>query len=127
MARNRLCRSSDAKIMGVCAGISKWLDVDVSLVRLGFIIGSFITGGVLCFIYLGLGIFLPVEDRGSETIFDKFKDEYVTTSKNRGRKRNNFTVDDVKSEFDNLKDRVSNMEDKVFNKEKDWDDRFKNS
>lgn len=125
MPRKKLCRSSNGKIMGVCAGIADWLDMDESLVRLAFIIGSFVTGGVLCFVYLALGIFLPMDDRKSETIYDKYRDEF--TSNSSGKRKRGFTVDDVKSEFDNLKDKVNKMENRVFDKEKDWDDRFKNS
>lgn len=127
MAKGKLCRSSNGKIMGVCQGIANWLDMDVSLVRLAFIIGSFLTGGFLVFVYIALGIFLPVDDMGSETIFDKFKNEYTCNGSKRGSSGRKFTVDDIKGEYDSLKERVNNMESKVFDKEKDWDNRFKNS
>ncbi|MBN2616775.1 MAG: PspC domain-containing protein [Spirochaetales bacterium] len=129
MEKGRLYRSPNGKVMGVCQGIANWLRMDVSLVRLGVIIVSFMTGGVVLFVYFALGIFLPIDDDySSESIFDKVKDE--TSSRRRSRPnsyRRGFTVDDVKNEFDNLKSRVSNMENTVFNKERDWDERFKKS
>ncbi len=131
MSKGKLYRNPDGKIMGVCSGISDWLRMDVSLVRLAFIIGAFVTGGVIFFIYLALGIFLPVGDyKENESIFNKFKGEYSTgssSSRRSSRRRRGVTVEDVRDEFDSLKSRVSKMEDSVFNKEKDWDERFKKS
>jgi len=131
MSKGKLYRSSNGKFMGVCAGLANWLRMDVGLVRLGFIIASFMTGGVVFFIYLALGIFLPIDDCiESESIFDKVRTEYSGSSK-KGSRRSGFrggvTVEDVRDEFNNLKSRVSKMEDSVFNKERDWDNRFKNS
>ena len=133
MSKERLYRSPNGKILGVCAGLANWLRVDVGLVRLGFILGSFFTGGVVFFVYIALGVFLPVDEyKGSESIFNKMKDDFTTgreSSSNRYKPRNKrgVTVEDVKEEFDNLKSRVGKMEDTVFNKEKDWDNRFRNS
>lgn len=74
------------------------------------------SGGVVFFIYLGFGLFLPF--RGEEgSIYDSVKRR---SSYHRG----GATVEDVKSEFDNLKSRVTKMEDSVFNKERDWEERF---
>ena len=72
MGKGRLYRSPNGKIMGVCAGIANWLRVDEGLVRLGFIIGVFISGGAVFLAYIGLGIFLPVGDhRGFKRKFQK--------------------------------------------------------
>jgi phage shock protein C len=129
MSKGKLYRSPNGKIMGVCQGLSNWLRVDVGLVRLGFIISAFITGGVVFFVYLALGIFLPIEDElESDSIFDKVRSDFSDgTGSSRYRKGRRITVEDVKNEFDNLKSRVSKMEDSVFNKERDWDERFKKS
>ncbi len=49
-----------------------------------------------------LGYILPLEERG-----------------------NDFTVNDIKEEFDDLNSKVNRMEDDVVDKEKDWEHRFK--
>ena len=127
MSKGKLYRSPNGKIMGVCAGIANWLRMDVGLVRLGFIIASFASGGVVFFIYLALGIFLPIGDNyESESIYNKFKGDFSDNRRGSGF-RGKVTVEDVKKEYDNLKSRVGNMEDKIFNKERDWDERFKKS
>lgn len=129
MSKGKLYRSSNGKFMGVCAGLANWLRMDVGLVRLGFIIAVFITGGVVFFIYLALGIFLPVDDSLEyDSIFDKVRNDFGDGKRGKSsRRRGGVTVEDVKNEFDNLKSRVSKMEDSVFNKERDWDERFKKS
>ncbi len=131
MSKGKLYRSPNGKFMGVCAGLANWLRMDVGLVRLGFIIAVFITGGVVFFVYIALGIFLQVDDNiETESIFDKVKSDFSSDRKRHGRKSNfhgGVTVEDVRDEFNNLKSRVGKMEDTVFNKEKDWDSRFKNS
>ncbi|MGL1893994.1 MAG: PspC domain-containing protein [Spirochaetaceae bacterium] len=139
MNKGKLYRVPNGKIMGVCGGLANWLRVDTGLVRVGFIIAASVTGGVFIFVYVALGIILPIDDyssegsagsEGSESIFNKFKNDYQE-SRRSGRKgsdsRRRATVEDVKNEFDNLKSRVGKMEDTVFNKERDWDERFKKS
>jgi phage shock protein C len=126
MSGSKLYRNPDGKFMGVCSGLSDYLRIDVGLLRLAFIVGTFVTGGVAFFIYLALGIFLPVS--GAESVFDKVKSDYWDGTKGQSKtKKRGVDINDVKSEFDNLKSRVSKMEDSVFNKEKDWDERFKRS
>lgn len=130
MSNGKLYRSPNGKFMGVCAGIANWLRVDVGLVRLGFIIAAFITGGVVFFVYIALGVFLPIDEcLESESIFDKAKNDYSNNRSSRRdyRNKSNVTVEDVRDEFNNLKSRVSKMEDSIFNKERDWDERFKKS
>ena len=131
MSKGKLYRSPDGKFMGVCAGLANWLRMDVGLIRLGFIIAAFITGGVVFFIYIALGVFLPIDEcMESESIFDKVRGDFSSDRQSSGRRsrhRGGVTVNDVKEEFNNLKSRVSKMEDSVFNKEKDWDERFKKS
>ncbi|MGL1893178.1 MAG: PspC domain-containing protein [Spirochaetaceae bacterium] len=119
MGKGKLYRSGSGKIMGVCKGLANWLKMDVSLVRLGFIIVAFMTGGTFCIAYIVMGIFLPVDDSDEST--------YHRTRCNRSYKKQGFTVDDVKDEFSNLRSRMKNMEDTMFDKESDWDKRYKNS
>jgi len=51
-----------AKVMGVCAGLADWLNIDVLVVRLGAVIATLITGPVAVLIYILTG-WLANDDR----------------------------------------------------------------
>ena len=51
-----------AKVMGVCAGLADWLQVDVLIVRLGVVLATLMTGPVAVLIYILTG-WLANEDR----------------------------------------------------------------
>lgn len=53
---------SRAKVMGVCAGLADWLQVDVLIVRLGVVLATLMTGPVAILIYILTG-WLANEDR----------------------------------------------------------------
>ena len=53
---------SRAKVMGVCAGLADWLNVDVLIVRLGVVLATLITGPVAVLLYILTG-WLASEDR----------------------------------------------------------------
>ena len=53
---------SRAKVMGVCAGLADWLNVDVLIVRLGVVLATLVTGPVAILIYILTG-WLASEDR----------------------------------------------------------------
>lgn len=59
---NTLYRSKNKLVFGVCGGLAKYTGYDVSLIRLSFIIGFFITGSILLWIYLLMGIIIPKEE-----------------------------------------------------------------
>lgn len=44
-----------AKVMGVCAGLSDWLGIDVLAVRLGAIVATLATGPVAVLLYIVTG------------------------------------------------------------------------
>ena len=44
------------KFMGVSAGIADYFDVDVTLVRLGWVVGTILGFGSLVLIYLAIGL-----------------------------------------------------------------------
>ncbi|WP_072560474.1 PspC domain-containing protein [Sphingorhabdus lutea] len=48
----------DAKIWGVCSGIAKWSNIDVSVVRILFAVGTIIGVGSLILIYILLAMIL---------------------------------------------------------------------
>ena len=53
---------SRAKVMGVCAGLADWLNVDVLVVRLGVIAATLVTGPVAVLFYILTG-WLASDDR----------------------------------------------------------------
>lgn len=57
---------ANGKLMGVCAGIADYTGLDVSLVRVCFIAGVFISGGALLPAYLIAGLITPVKPQGWE-------------------------------------------------------------
>jgi len=50
------------QIAGVCAGLAEYFDFDVTLMRVIFVIGGFITGGAVVLLYVILAIVLPVSN-----------------------------------------------------------------
>ncbi|HVL79415.1 MAG TPA: envelope stress response membrane protein PspC [Sphingomicrobium sp.] len=58
---------AQGKFMGVCAGIADYTGVDVSLVRVCFIAGVFLSGGTLLLPYLIAGLITPAKPKGWET------------------------------------------------------------
>jgi phage shock protein C len=59
--RRRLYRLKEGrKIAGVCAGLAAFAEIDVSLIRVAFILGTFFTGGMLIVLYLALTFIMPI-------------------------------------------------------------------
>ena len=58
---DRLRRSRDAVVGGVCAGIADYLSVDPVVVRIWAVILACLTAGVAVVVYAGLWCFLPLE------------------------------------------------------------------
>ena len=48
------------KIAGVCAGLADYFDMDVTLMRVLFVVAAFVTGGFGLLLYIILAIILPV-------------------------------------------------------------------
>lgn len=44
------------KLMGVCSGIARRFDIDVTLVRAGFVLGTLLGFGSLLLVYLAIGL-----------------------------------------------------------------------
>ena len=57
----------DKKIAGVCSGLAKYFDVDVTLVRLAVATGIVLSGGLGLLAYIVAWIIMPV-DRGTPVI-----------------------------------------------------------
>lgn len=64
MKKNRLTRSNNRVIAGVCAGIAEWLGWDIALVRILYLVLSILSAafpGIL--VYIILWIVMPPEDK----------------------------------------------------------------
>ena len=57
--------SKKGKIFGVCAGISKWCEIDVSIIRILFAL-SILFGGAGCIAYIILALILEDEEEDEE-------------------------------------------------------------
>ncbi|MGB0120324.1 MAG: PspC domain-containing protein [Solirubrobacterales bacterium] len=69
--RRKLKRSADAALLGgVCAGIGDRLDVDPALVRVAWICGTLITGGLGTIVYGVLWLIIPAAPRARRTAGD---------------------------------------------------------
>jgi len=56
-----LVNRSDRKIMGVAAGLADYTGVDVTLIRLGFVAATLLTGPVMVLFYLLAGLLAPAQ------------------------------------------------------------------
>ena len=54
-----LVNRGDAKVMGVAAGFSDYTGIDPTLVRVGFIALTLLTGPVMVFLYVVTGLLAP--------------------------------------------------------------------
>jgi phage shock protein PspC (stress-responsive transcriptional regulator) len=61
-APHRLYRLAyDKKWAGVCSGLAKYLDVDVTLVRIAVVAGFFCSGGLVLLAYIAAIFIMPVD------------------------------------------------------------------
>jgi phage shock protein C len=65
------------KIAGVCAGLADYFDFDVTLIRVIFVVGIFITGGAAILLYIILAIILPVDDGSTVKAHAAVNDEEI--------------------------------------------------
>jgi phage shock protein C len=54
-----LINRADAKVMGVAAGLADYTGVDPTIVRLGFVALTLLTGPVMIFFYVVAGLVAP--------------------------------------------------------------------
>ncbi len=53
---------AQGKIFGVCAGIADYFEMDVTLLRVIFVVLTILSGGGLLVLYLALALIMPVSD-----------------------------------------------------------------
>lgn len=54
-----LVNRREAKVMGVAAGLADYTGVDPTVIRVGFIAATLLTGPVMIFFYLVTGLLAP--------------------------------------------------------------------
>lgn len=57
--KKKLMRSNDRIIAGVCGGLGEYLDVDVSIVRIGYVIINFASCFTALLLYIAMAIIIP--------------------------------------------------------------------
>ncbi|MBS7527719.1 PspC domain-containing protein [Fusibacter paucivorans] len=79
MAKNKLCKiRSEGRVSGVCAGLADYFNIDVTIIRLIFVLTAFFGVGSPIVIYIVLAIVLPEYDPDSvdfEEVYDDDDDE----------------------------------------------------
>ena len=60
-ALNKLKKSTNRVLFVVCGGISDYSGIDVTVIRILFILGIIFTGSILFWIYLILALIIPSE------------------------------------------------------------------
>lgn len=50
---------TDRKLSGVCGGLAEYLNVDATLVRIGVVVGTILTGGWLALAYIVAIVMMP--------------------------------------------------------------------
>jgi len=56
-----LINRGDAKLMGVAAGLADYTGVDPTLIRLGFVAATLLTGPVMILMYVLAGLLAPAQ------------------------------------------------------------------
>jgi phage shock protein C len=59
---NKLLKSKNRKLFGVCGGLATYLSVDPSIIRIIFVLGTIFTGSALFWIYILLAMVLSNEE-----------------------------------------------------------------
>ncbi len=109
----------DGVVGGVCAGIGDYFGIDPIIVRILTVISFFVTGMVTFWVYLGLWIFTPADNRAP------YYREYRQARRARRKHRENpeepvqrtASFNDVKSKFRSLEERLADLEKSITSSE----------
>jgi phage shock protein C len=93
------------KWLGVCAGIADYTGVDVTAVRVGFVLGMFLTGGHLLLAYLIIAWLAP---KKPGELYDRDPDQKKFWQSVRASPRR--TARDVRSRFRDIDRRLADVE-----------------
>ncbi len=104
-SRTRFYRDKqNARWMGVCAGISDYTGIDLTLVRVGIVLLTFATGGWTIPAYFAAGIFAPVKPIGLYVDADEQKFwQGVRTNTKR-------SAQEIRSSFRDIDRRLADIE-----------------
>ena len=95
----------NGKWMGVCAGIADYTGIDVTLVRIGFVVAVIMGSGAPLLVYLAAGFVAPIKPR--ELAYDTPVDQKFWQGVRASPRR---TVRDVRSKFRELDRRLADVE-----------------
>jgi len=62
MNGQRLALSNNKRLWGVCGGFAEFFSIDPTLVRLGFLLATFVTGGTTIPVYIVAALVMPNAD-----------------------------------------------------------------
>ncbi len=93
------------KWMGVCAGIADYTGIDVTIIRIGMIIGTILGSGALIIVYLAAGLIAPPKPR--ELSYQTQEDAKFWQGVRASPRR---TVRDVRSKFRDIDRRLADVE-----------------
>jgi phage shock protein C len=93
------------KWMGVCAGIADYTGIDVTVVRIGMVVGTILGSGALIIVYLATGFIAPPKPR-------ELNDQTEEDAKfwQRVRAAPGRSIRDVRSKFRDLDRRLADVE-----------------
>jgi phage shock protein C len=95
----------NAKWKGVCAGIADYIGIDVTIIRIGMVLGTVLGSGALIIVYIAAACLAPVKPRelSDQTPEDAKFWQGVRASPRR-------TVRDVRSKFRDIDRRLADVE-----------------
>jgi phage shock protein C len=95
----------NGKWMGVCAGIADYTGIDVTVVRIGFVVAVIMGSGAPLLVYLAAGFIAP--DKPRELNYDTPDDQKFWQGVRASPRR---TVRDVRSKFRDIDRRLADVE-----------------
>ncbi len=95
----------NAKWMGVCAGIADYTGIDVTVIRIGMVVATFMGSGAPILIYLAAGFIAPPKPR---ELTEQAPDDAKFWQGVRASPRR--TIRDVRSKFRDLDRRLADVE-----------------
>ena len=95
----------NAKWMGVCAGIADYTGIDVTLVRIGMVVGTILGSGALILVYIAAGLIAPPKPRELASQSEEDAKFWQRVRAAPGR-----SIRDVRSKFRDLDRRLADVE-----------------